>query len=302
MINLNLFFKNFTLAKFLSALLTIVCVASVKYAISGEFHIEYSEFYNNITLGLLSWTINTYFIGLLSEFLDIKGLNLNLNQLLFGFETLKAGGPPISKNKPKLYLSMESDEELSSSQLDKGKGVDTESHPSYANALLNKETPKNNPTFDQDKLVVPPTEPPFSTWTRVFPGKDPASTFFPTKTNPGPGFNVPGGEVPINDEICRHIGYNANILSQLRTMDLETAIEQRNNNLTLIKNLESRFAYAQKSLSQFPAIPTTEYEYQVKTQIYKDLDAINTNKTQAKARETLLTSRIQFILNNINKN
>jgi hypothetical protein len=48
--------------------------------------------------------------------------------------------------------------------------------------------------------------------------------FFPQRINPAPGFNVPGGEVPITDPICQHIDYNTRILSQFKTMDLETAI------------------------------------------------------------------------------
>lgn len=303
MINLHTILKKFTLAKFISALFTIIFVASIKYAISGNFHIEYCEFINNVALGLLGWTINNGFIGLLSELFCIKGINFNLKQILFGFETLKDGGPCISKNKPKLYLSMESDEELNpKNKLDKGKGVDRKAHPFYTNTSPSRNTPGNIKPLDKDKTVVPSTEPPFWTWAKIFPGKDPASTFFPPKTNPGPGFNVPGGEVPINDEICSHIGYNANILSQFKKMDLETAVEQRNNNLTLIKALENRLAYAQNALSKIPLIPITEYEFKLKNQILRDLDSLNVNKTQAEARTTLLTSRIQFIESKIPKN
>jgi len=52
--------------------------------------------------------------------------------------------------------------------------------------------------------------------------------------NPGAGFNVPGGEVPIRDEICKHIDYNSHILKQFKTMDLEVAMVQRHNNLNQI--------------------------------------------------------------------
>jgi NADH-ubiquinone oxidoreductase chain 3 len=44
---------NFTLAKFAAALLTITMVALIKYSISGNFHINYSDFWNNIGIGLL---------------------------------------------------------------------------------------------------------------------------------------------------------------------------------------------------------------------------------------------------------
>jgi general stress protein CsbA len=46
-------FTNFTLAKFISALLTITILAFVKYTISGNFYIEYRDFFNNIGAGLL---------------------------------------------------------------------------------------------------------------------------------------------------------------------------------------------------------------------------------------------------------
>lgn len=107
--------SRFTIAKFISALLTIIIIASVKYAISGNLYIEYSEFFINVAIGLLGWSVNNSFIGLLSEFLGIKGINFNLKQLIFGLETLKEDGTSSSENKPKLYLSMESNEQLNSS-------------------------------------------------------------------------------------------------------------------------------------------------------------------------------------------
>lgn len=106
--------SRFTIAKFISALLTIVIIASVKYAISGNLYIEYSEFLINVAIGLLGWSVNNSFIGLLSEFLGIKGINFNLKQLIFGLETLKENAPYPSESKPKLYLSMESNEQLNS--------------------------------------------------------------------------------------------------------------------------------------------------------------------------------------------
>ena len=107
--------------------------------------------------------------------------------------------------------------------------------------------------------------------------------------------------MPLNDEICSHINYNANILSQFKKMDLETAVEQRNNNLSLIKALDSRLAYVQNALSKVPTIPTTEHEFQLKNLMLKDLQDINADKTKAEARATLLTSRIQFIESKINR-
>ena len=155
MINFKIILKKFSLAKLLSASLTIIIVASVKYTLSGEFHVEYSEFFQNVALGLLGWTTNTYFICLLSEFLDLKGINFNLKQLIFGLETLNDGGPSLSKTKPKLYFSMESDEGTGpkNSSLDKGKGIDRESHSEDVQSL----------DKGKDKVVEPFTEPPFST-------------------------------------------------------------------------------------------------------------------------------------------
>jgi hypothetical protein len=78
-------------------------------------------------------------------------------------------------------------------------------------------------------------------------------------------------------------------------MDLETAIEQRDNNLNLAKVMIEKLDYANNVLSKIPTIPTTEYEFKLKNQILKDLEELNRNKVRAEARATLLNSRIQFI-------
>jgi len=44
---------NFTLAKFSGAIITITILAAVKYIISGNFHLEFCDFWNNISIGLL---------------------------------------------------------------------------------------------------------------------------------------------------------------------------------------------------------------------------------------------------------
>jgi len=62
-VKLNKILFNFTLAKFNGAVVTIILVAMVKYCISGNFHIEYCEFWNNVGMGLLGLTINTVVIG-----------------------------------------------------------------------------------------------------------------------------------------------------------------------------------------------------------------------------------------------
>jgi hypothetical protein len=112
---------------------------------------------------------------------------------------------------------------------------------------------------------------------------------------------VPGGEVPIRDDICQHIDYNAHILNQFKKMDLETAIEQRNNNLIFVRVIETKLDFARNALSKVPTIPTTEYEFKLKNQILRDLDSLAKDKVRAEARATLLSSRIQFIEGQITK-
>jgi hypothetical protein len=123
---INTLLVNFTLAKFIGALVTIITVALIKYMVSGNFHIEYSEFSNNMAIGILGWTINTATIGWLSEYLGVKGINFNLKQFLYGYHTMGADDSYSSKNfKAKLYNAMESDDGSDpSKQIDKGKGID----------------------------------------------------------------------------------------------------------------------------------------------------------------------------------
>ena len=247
-------------------------------------------------------------INLLTEHLDIRSINFNLKQFICGYDTMKAGLVSSTEDpKSKLYHAMESDEESHlTKRLDKGKGIDRESHPFYDGTALSGGVVTDTETkpLDKGKKVVQPAEPVephMFTWSRVFPGADPASVFFPKKINPGPGFNVPGGEVPIRDEICRHIDYNTRILSQFKKMDLETAIEQRNNNLLFVKVIEGKLDFAKNALAKVPTIPTTEYEFRLKDQILRDIDSLNRDKVRAEARATLLTSRIEFIEGQINK-
>jgi hypothetical protein len=119
--------------------------------------------------------------------------------------------------------------------------------------------------------------------------------FFPKTINPGPGFNVPGGEVPIRDDICKHIDYNSHILSQFKKMDLKTAIEQRDNYLKYIQVINQKTSYAQETLSKVPEIPTNNYEHRLKNTILRDLQDLNMQKVRAEAKATLLNSRIEFI-------
>ena len=292
---LKFLLNHFTLAKLLGALFTALLVASVKYYISGDFHIEFCDFWNNVCIALLGWTINTSIIGLLTEYLGIKGLNLNLNQFIYGFDSMKIGnGYPVEESKPKLYNAMDigsGDESNISKELDKGKGVDSKIHPNYdvSSGLRVEQSSGENKSLDQSKYgkVTEPTN---------------LESILPKRTNPGPGFNVPGGEVPYNDPIVEHLDYNTHFLNHFKKMDLETAIEQRNNNLLLIRMMEGKLDYAKNTLSRLPTILRTEYEFRLKNQILTDLDMLNKNKIKAEARTILLTSRIEFIEAKINKN
>lgn len=215
----------------------------------------------------------------------------------------------VEEFKPKLYNAMDLSED---SNLDKNKGVDTEPQTKYGEdsgiTSTSREGLNENTESDKGKNkvkvtleYVEPLEPYRAAWYRAFPGLDPAFVFFPQRTNPGPGFNVPGGEVPIRDEICKHIDYNSHILSQFKNMDLETAVEQRDSNVMYTKILEAKMNYAKNTFSKLPTIPTTEYEFKLKNQILRDLDIISKDKVRAEARTTLLSSRIQFIEGKINK-
>jgi hypothetical protein len=299
---INNILANFTLAKFAAALLTITMVALIKYSISGNFHINYSDFWNNIGIGLLGWTINTGTLGWLSEYLGTKGINFNLKQFLYGYHTMgPSNSASLDKLKLKLYNAMESDDGLDpripsdkgkgidrgyyqdgggseTNPADKGKGIDRAVHPSYTSTNVGQVT-----------------EPPFAVWSRVFPGYDPASVFFPKQINPGPGFNVPGGEVPLHDEICKNIDYNSHILSQFKKMDLKTALEQRDNYMRVIQTMNQKSAFAQDALSKVPAVPTTQQEFNLRNQILKDLDSLNQVRIRAEGKATLINSRIEFI-------
>jgi hypothetical protein len=304
---INTLLVNFTLAKFTGALVTIILVALIKYLISGDLHIEYCEFWNNVTIGLYGWTLNTATISWLSEYFGVKGINFNLNQFLYGYNTMGAGDDYTSKDfKAKLYNAMESADEYDpSKQIDKGKGIDK------GNIEGNNESEAK--PLDKGKgidrrvhrIELGPgycTEPPFVTWSRVFPGLDPASVFFPKTINPGPGFNVPGGEVPLQDEICKHIGYNSHILKQFKTMDLKTALEQRDNYLKCIEVINQKATFAQETFSKVPEIPTNDYEQRLKNTILRDLHELSMQKVRAEAKATLLNSRIEFIQINTKPN
>ena len=296
----NILLVNFTLAKFAGALFTITMVALIKYFISGNLHIDYCEFWNNVGIGLLGWTLNTATIGWLSEYLSIKGINFNLKQFLYAYDTMGAGDGSSSEDfKTKLYNAMESEDGSDTSKhIDKGKGIDkgyNESGGEYEAKPLDKGKGIDRTAHPVRLGPGHCTEPPFVTWSKIFPGVDPDSVFFPKTINPGPGFNVPGGEVPLRDDICKHIDYNSHILKQFRTMDLKTAIEQRDNYLSYIEVIKHKTLYAQDVLSKQPAVPTNDYQYRLRNKILSDLDSLSAQKVRAEGKATLLNSRIEFI-------
>jgi hypothetical protein len=369
---INKALANFTLAKFCGAIITVTTLATIKYLISGNFHFEFCDFWNNVGIGLLGWTINTGIIGWLREYLGIKGINFNFNQLLFGFDTMKVGEINISKPstlediKPKLYNAMDNGEGSSSgkksgsskgSSIDRtrdirfhpyprdsrravrswtfdeesdkgsnnGYGSDTEMEGGPSNRKVGRklasptpfgETSSNtglplnpldkgkgietgNPmqgTLDKGKgIEVNPTqEPPFALWRKLHPNLDPITTFFPPKTNPGPGFAVPGGEIPIEDAIRPHLR-SVHVVGQFRNMDLETAEQQRYRYWLCLQNMNGKIAFAEQALNKIPATPTNEMEFRLRNQIIRDLEDLHKVKYRSEASMALLGSRIEFI-------
>jgi hypothetical protein len=173
--------------------------------------------------------------------------------------------------KAKLYNAMESEQGSEPNKhIDKGKGIDQGSNEGNAESETKPLDKGKGKDRRIHRIELGPghcTEPPFVTLSRVFPGVDPASILFPKTINPGPGFNVPGGEVPLRDEICKFLDYNSHILNQFKKMDLKTAIEQRNNYLKCIEVLNKKTLYAQEILSKVPEIPTNEQEHRLKNKI-----------------------------------
>lgn len=167
-LGLNFFITHFTLAKLLGGLLTALVVATLKYYISGGFHIENSEWGSNVGIAFFAWTLNTGIIALLTDYLGIKGLNFNLKQFIYGLDTMKMDqGYSVDKFKPKLYNAMNSlDDSNPSKGLDKGRGIDTEADPNYGGnkGITSLSGEESNKRLDNGKVKVlleymPPVEP-----------------------------------------------------------------------------------------------------------------------------------------------
>jgi hypothetical protein len=124
MINkINVRIGNITLSRIMSAFISVIFIAALKYLISGDFVLDYSDFYKNVGVGVVGFTINETLLFWLTDYFNIRGMNFNLKEILFGYDTID-GGIPSSDFKVKLYLAMESDDGLSGQKIDKGKGVD----------------------------------------------------------------------------------------------------------------------------------------------------------------------------------
>jgi len=325
-----------TLDKLLALLFGAIFLASLKYAISGCLSVSWEDFNLNFSLAFIGAVFRFIVKELLFEHLSIKGVNYNIDQLLFGLNKHKMGPDlDLGEFKPRLYNSMDIDEEPgldksldkgkgvshdsdrmsisgdsdNGKPLDKGKGVsqdnissDEESSGDKTKRLdkgkgVDRNMHPNHPSFRNDGIPYAVSPFGFSnsinqgTTTNYMPN-------FPPKTNPGPGFNVPGGIVPIRDEICKYIDYNSHILRQFRTMDLETAAEQRDNNLKSIEVLKKKLEFGQIKLATegIGEVPRNEQEAWLKQKIASEAEWIYDKIARAEARQTLLLSRIEYIL------
>jgi hypothetical protein len=160
-----------------------------------------------------------------------------------------------STEQKKTFLEGEDTSTQNPTKMDKGKGIDKVSHPNHPSFLNEAGQPS---IFNSTANGLNTSPNPYA--------------FVPTpKTNPGPGFNVPGGKIPIRDPICEYIQWNSHILRQFRTMDLEVAIQQRNNHITMQGNLRRRLEYIHFRLNQLPEMPRNQNEASLKRQILADL-------------------------------
>lgn len=326
-----------TLDKLFGLLLGAIFLASLKYAISGCLSVNWLDFNLNFSLAFIGAIFRLIVKELLYEYLSIKGINYNIDQLLFGLNKHRMGSDhDLGEFKPRLYNSMDIDDEPSlGKSLDKGKGVSQDSDRMSISGDSDNDKPldkgkgvsqdKNSSDeesnghktkrLDKGKGVdrhmhpnhpsvtnegIPSTVSPFGFLNTISPGTYTTAYMpnFPPKTNPGPGFNVPGGIVPIRDDICKYIDYNSHILRQFRTMDLETATEQRNNNLKMIEVLKKKLEYGQIKLATegVGEVPKNDYGIWLKGKVAAEAKWLDDRIAKAEGRQTLLLSRIEYIL------
>jgi hypothetical protein len=325
-----------TLDKLFALLLGAIFFAGLKYAVSGCLSLNWEDFNLNFSLAFIVGIFRYIVKDLFFEYLNIKGVNYNIYQLLFGLNKHRMSpNHDLGEFKPRLFNSMDIDDEgtlgkyldkgkgvsqdsdrmsisgdsdndkplekgkgvlqdkNSSDEeskdkiklLDKGKGVDKNMHPNHP-SFVNEGTPSTVSPFGFSNTISPSTS-----TTAYMPN-------FPPKTNPGPGFNVPGGVVPLRDDICKYIDYNSHVLRQFRTMDLETAIEQRNNNLKSIEVLKRKLEFGQIKLAKegVGEVPKNDRELWLKQKVAGEAEWIHDKLARADGRQTLLLSRIEYIL------
>ena len=119
----QIFFSNFTLAKFLAAFTTIVSLALVKYYLTGGFTINPKDIVTNVSLGFLGWGANIGITSWFTDFLGIKGINFNLRELLYGYDKMADGSAsPFKSTRPIDDLTCHMN--IEDSNKDKGKTVE----------------------------------------------------------------------------------------------------------------------------------------------------------------------------------
>ena len=325
-----------TLDKIFGLLLAAMFLASLKYAISGCLSVNWEDFKLNFSLAFFGGLFRSLVKELFFDYFNLKGINYNIDQIFFGLNKHKMGSDhDLSEFKPRLYNSMDIDDESSFNKpLDKGKGVLQDSDRMSISGDSDNDRPldkgkgvsQDNNSSDEDSngnktkrldkgkgvdRNMHPNHPSvinegISSTVSIFgpsnttnPGHTTAyMPNFPPKTNPGPGFNVPGGIVPIRDDICKSIEYNSHILRQFRTMDLETAIEQRDNIFKMIEVLNKKLEYGRIRLAKegVGEIPKNDYEAWLKAKVATEAQWLNERIAQGDGKQTLLLSRIEYIL------
>jgi hypothetical protein len=132
-----------TLDKVFALFLGAIFLASLKYAISGCLSINWEDFKLNFSLAFIGGIFRSLINELLFEYLNIKGINYNIDQLLFGLNKQKMGsGHDLGEFKPRLYNPMDIDDEPGSGQsLDKGKGVSQDSSGMSGSANFSNDKP-----------------------------------------------------------------------------------------------------------------------------------------------------------------
>ena len=326
-----------TLDKIFGLFLAAIFLASLKYAISGCLWVNWEDFNLNFSLAFFGGLFRSIVKELSFEYLNLKGINYNIHQIFFGLNKHRIGSDhDLGEFKPRLYNPMDIDEEPSlGKSLDKGKGVSEDSDRMSIGGDSDNDRPLNkgkgvsqdNNSSDEDSNgnktkrldkgkgvdrnmhpnhpsvtndgIIQSTVSIFGLSNTPNPGHTTAyMPNFPPKTNPGPGFNVPGGVVPIRDDICKCIEYNSHVLRQFRTMDLETAIEQRDNNLKMIEVLNKKLEFGRIKLATegIGEVPKNEFQAWLKAKVAAEAQWLNERIAQGDGRQTLLLSRIEYIL------